>query len=280
LRFERDFLDGGIVRRIAEYLTQERFVALAIGLNSLVLFLDSFPAFNELSRGLCWRIDYACMMYFLLEIVIKLSLEGKKYWQNGWNRFDFSVVFLSLPSLAAPWTESRVFAAFLLLRIPRLLRFLRLFRFVPHGPKYWAGVKRSLRACAGIFTVLIVLQLVFALGGTMLFGAHDPQNFGDPGKSFYTMFKFFTVDGWADITDPLSARTDLPLIGFLVKAYFIAAVFIGGILGLSIANAIFVDAMTADNTAKVEKMVASLHDEVRQLKEEIRNIGTATNSEG
>lgn len=258
------------MRKIAHCLIQERIIVFMISINALALFLDSFPAIAEATQGLLWKIDYLCVIYFLLEITIKLTGEGRTFWDNGWNRFDFSVVALSLPSLAAPWTESHVFATFLLLRLPTLFRFLRLFRFVPQGPKYWAGVKRSLRACAGIFTVLIIVQLAFALGANILFGKHDPANFGDPGQSFYTMFKFLTVDGWSAIPDSLVQRADLPIMAFLVKAYFIAAVLIGGVLGLSISNAIFVDAMTADNTATVEHMVTALHEEVRQLKEEIQ----------
>lgn len=51
-------------------------------------------------------------------------------------------------------------------------------------------------------------------------------------------------------------------MAFLVKAYFVAAVFFGGVPGLSISNAIFVDAMTANNTAKVVPMVGALHEEI------------------
>jgi voltage-gated sodium channel len=261
---------GTPMRKFAELLTKESIVAFMIALNTLVLFLDSFPDIATATQGLLWKIDYLCVIYFLVEIALKIALERRAFWKSGWNKFGFWVVMLSLPSLAAPWTESHVFAAFLLLRIPRLFRFLRLFRFVPQGPKYWVGVKRSLRACTGIFTVLIILQLVFALGATIMFGKHDTENFGDPGQSFYTMFKFLTVDGWSTIPDNLVHKTDLPIMAFFVKAYFIAAVLIGGVLGLSIANAIFVDAMTADNTAKVENMVAALHEDIRQLKEEIR----------
>jgi voltage-gated sodium channel len=262
--------EGQVMRKFADCLIQESIVVFMISVNALALFLDAFPGIAEATQGLLWKIDYLCILYFLMEITIKIVREGRAFWHNGWNRFDFSVVFLSLPSLAAPWTESHVFAAFLLLRIPRLFRFLRLFRFVPQGPKYWVGVKRSLRACTGIFTVLIIVQLVFALGANILFGKHDPENFGDPGQAFYTMFKFFTIDGWSTIPDNLVKLSDLPFMAFFVKAYFIAAVFIGGVLGLSISNAIFVDAMTADNTAKVELMVGELSEEVRQLKEELR----------
>ena len=51
----------------------------------------------------------------------------------------------------------------------------------------------------------------------------------------------------------------------LLRFYFIIAVMIGGILGLSLANAIFVDEMTADNTYKVEGMVQDLQQKLGEL---------------
>ena len=47
------------------------------------------------------------------------------------------------------------------------------------------------------------------------------------------------------------------------------AVVIGGILGLSLANAVFVGEMMMDNTQLLEDKVDRLTDEVRALREEL-----------
>jgi hypothetical protein len=54
-----------------------------------------------------------------------------------------------------------------------------------------------------------------------------------------------------------------------VRLFFVAAVFIGGILGLSLANAVFVDEMMMDNTADLERKVEALTDEIRALRDEL-----------
>ena len=54
-----------------------------------------------------------------------------------------------------------------------------------------------------------------------------------------------------------------------VRVFFAAAVFIGGILGLSIANAVLVDEMIMDNTVELENRVEALTREVRALREEL-----------
>ena len=61
----------------------------------------------------------------------------------------------------------------------------------------------------------------------------------------------------------------------LVRGYFIISVLTGGILGLSLANAIFVDEMTVDNTLTVEKMVSDLHREMNRLHAAMRQEQTA-----
>lgn len=50
------------------------------------------------------------------------------------------------------------------------------------------------------------------------------------------------------------------------RGYFVVAVLIGGILGLSLANAVFVDEMTIDNTRTLEAQVAELTAELRALR--------------
>lgn len=48
----------------------------------------------------------------------------------------------------------------------------------------------------------------------------------------------------------------------LLRGYFIVSVMIGGILGVSLANAVFVDEMTVDNTYRLERMVSKMHQEM------------------
>jgi voltage-gated sodium channel len=50
----------------------------------------------------------------------------------------------------------------------------------------------------------------------------------------------------------------------------VAAVLIGGILGLSLANAVFVDEMMMDNTEILERKVDTLTEEVRRLREDLK----------
>jgi voltage-gated sodium channel len=221
--------------RLANFLISEPVVITLIFVNTMVLFLDEFPEIHQSTRGVLLWIDYGCVIYFLLEAFLKIRIFGfRRYWFSAWNRFDFTV---------------------------RLFRFFRVFRFIPNAGNIFAGLRRSLRASVGVFAGLFILNFALAMGATMLFGDTAPEHFGTPLKSSYSLFKVFTVEGWYDIPDDLAKGGFSDLMIGLIRVYFIVSVLVGGILGLSLANAVFVDEMTADNTVKVERMVAEMHKE-------------------
>jgi len=58
------------------------------------------------------------------------------------------------------------------------------------------------------------------------------------------------------------------MIGGLINLYFIVILLSGGIFGLSLINAIFVDAMVSDNNDVLEKKVDELTEKINQLLEQ------------
>ena len=88
-------------------LINEFLVVSLILLNSLVLFLDEFPDIHAGYHQVLYRIDMACIFYFMLEATIKIGQLGfKPYINNPWNKFDFLIVVASLPALAQLFMET------------------------------------------------------------------------------------------------------------------------------------------------------------------------------
>ena len=159
----------------------------------------------------------------------------------------------------------------MVLRIGRLFRFARLMRFIPDADRILTDIGRALRSSVCIFLSLIVLNLVLAMGATLLYG-HMPiaeEFFGDPFKSMYSLFKVFTIEGWYEIPDRLDRMGASSNFVLSIRLYFILAVTAGGLLGLSIANAVFVDAMVADNNDNLIQEVKKLQTEVHALRIEL-----------
>lgn len=261
--------------RLLNLFFRESIVLGVIVLNTTALVLDGFPAIHARFNEHLHMFDYACMVYYVLEVLVKVwGFSWVGYWRNNWNKFDFIIVLLGVPVLLDPFLALRFQGAevILLLRMGRFLRFFRMLRFIPNVTQIWQGVMRSLRASVGIFIVLFILNLILAMGANWLFRDLAPQHFGDPYVSFYSMFKVFTIEGWYDIPDELAEQgLDVGTL-FMVRCYFAFSVIIGGVLGLSLANAVFVDEMTVDNTDKVEHMVEELRSEISDYKNEILRL--------
>jgi len=207
-------------------------------------------------------------------MVLKISTFGRRiYWASGWNRFDFFVVVVSMPSLLDPVISMKAFSAVLVLRLARLTRFFKVLRVVPDAERIGVGIIRALKASVGILLALLILNLMLSMGATMLFGKIAPEYFGDPIISIYSLFKVFTVEGWYEIPDLIASRTHSSLMIFAIRAYFVTSVLIGGILGLSLANAIFVNEMIMDDTNRIENVLSEIKGEIEKLKNAIEDRG-------
>lgn len=262
---------------VIKLLIGESTVMLIIGLNAVVLFLYGFPAVQHSAAGkvLEW-LDYSFMVYFVFEALLKIRLLGVRgYFRGNWNRFDFFIVLAGIPLLLHPpfaVNASSAYTVAPLLRMGRLLRFVRVLRFVPNAAHIGQGIVRSLKASVGVFIVLFLLNLLLALGATMLFSDLEGAQpyFSDPLTSLYSLFKVFTVEGWYEIPDALVAGGAAPIWVGIVRFYFVLSVLVGGILGLSLANAVFVDEMTTDNNDELEQMVSELRAELRTMRAEVQ----------
>ena len=115
------------------------------------------------------------------------------------------------------------------------------------------AVKASLIVVIG----LIVLLLVFSIITTFLFGNIVPEYFGNPALSVYSIFRLFTIEGWYEMPEAIAVNSGTGMAVF-AKVYFSVLLFLGGIIGMSLVNSIFVDAMAADNNDEVLKKLEHL----------------------
>ena len=264
------------MRRFVERFISDRLVMAVIVLNATALVLHEMAARSAPSRTLWFWVDYVCVVYFLVEAALKIRLDGwPRYWANNWNKFDFSVVIISLPALLGPFLDVSEFAFVLILRLGRLFRLFRVLRFIPDLDHLVLGIKRALRASVGVFLALLLINLILAVMATVLFRDLDPKHFGNPVVAGYSIFQVFTVEGWNEIANGLEEReevenpADARLLVTGTRIFFVVAVLVGGILGLSLANAVFVDQMMMDNTETLEAKVDALSEEIKRLRNDL-----------
>jgi Ion transport protein. len=255
---------------------------LAIVINAFIIFLLYFPEIREASYTAYKTLDFLDHFYvllFALEAFFKIRHYGiKQYFSDGWNLFDFLIVLVSLPGLIHYCGFSDVIdtSIFQLLRLFRLARLIRFLKFIPNVKMIVEGLKRAIRASVFVLVVLLFLNFLFALFACHFYGTLVPDYFGNPMISSYYIFQMFTVEGWNEIpiiiaTAAEKANPDGAMFTVIgARVFFIFVVLTGGIFGMSLANAIFVDEMTMDNNQKLEKKIDKMQKQLEELKEMLR----------
>lgn len=265
---------------LSDFLINEKVILTVIIMNALVIFLMAFPSLEE--HPSLFNLDNVFVLYFLIEALIKIRKLGfKEYWSFNWNKFDFLIVICTLPLLLArfiPIADSvHIITLFRLFRLMRLIRF---FQFVPNLQHILVGLARAFRASVFVFVMLIFMNFVFSVLTTYLFRNSLPQYFGDPIISGFTIFQMFTLEGWNEIPQAISQNTNFSSFQItLAKFYFAMVVLLGGVFGMSIANAIFVDEMTMDNNVDLEEKIDTLQNQINRLEGLLITMNTDSNKE-
>ena len=239
----------------------EQLVMVIILINSLVIFFDASGVHSQLLI----YADILCSIFFIFEMALKMYTDGiLGYWRSGWNRFDGTLVILSIPSLLVGIIPITDISFLLIFRMLRAFRFFRLIHFFPGAAQIGRSFKKALQESLSLFVGYLIVILILALLSTSLFGQIAPQYFGTPMDSIYSTFRLCTIEGWYDIPDTVAQAYGSWGI-FAVRLYFIFILVLGGIIGLSLINSVFVDAMASDNNDEVLNRIDNLEGKIDKL---------------
>lgn len=251
---------------VKRFFTNDSIMLVLVLINTGIIFVSGFLS-NQ--GGTLLIIDSLFTLLFLFEAVVKIHVQGfSKYWSDGWNRFDFIIVLLALPAcvnifgLDFPGTS-----VLLSLRTMRAFKSFRLLKFIPNIENLIKGIKLAFKASFIVAIGLIVLLLVFSIITTFLFGDVVPEYFGNPALSVYSIFRLFTIEGWYEMPEAIAANSGTAMAVF-AKIYFSVLLFLGGILGMSLVNSIFVDAMAEDNNDEVLDKLSQLERKLDKMQKE------------
>lgn len=242
---------------------------LAIILNAVIIFLLYFPAYRN--DPLLEGIDQLFILFFVIEALVKLIvLKPSGYFGQSWNRFDFAIIVLSIPSVLVNFIPVPDTSLLIILRLFRLVRLIRFIRFIPNMGQVMAGLGRALKASVFVLAAVFFLNFLLAIFTCHFFAGVAPEYFGDPLISAYSIFQLFTLEGWNEIPAAIVDDVDNRVLVWVTRFYFGLVVLIGGIFGMSLANAVFVDEMTIDNNQELERKIDHLHEQITDLKQLIR----------
>jgi len=255
---------------IRKIFLNEHIILCVILLNAAIIFAQE-SGVNSLALSIA---DLVCTLVFIIEMVVKHIEYGVRgYWRDGWNRLDGVLVLLSLPSVVAFFVPAGMIGNLSVLLVLRMLRVLRFFRIIHVFPNFSTIAKnfgKAMRDSYGVFAGFIVLILIVALVSCALFRDSAPEYFATPIDSIYAIFRICTGEGWNEIPDTIAEDSSIVTARW-VRLYFSILLVLCSIIGLSLVNSIFVDAMVSDNNDDLEKQVKELNDKIDQLLAQQKN---------
>jgi voltage-gated sodium channel len=249
-----------------------RLIYTLIILNVVVIYLHSFEFFQAYYFQFD-LIDVVFTLFFCIEIAVKIVTSNgkskfKSYMQSPWNRIDFFSVILAIPSIGVLFiSDLEIFAGFAALRSLRIFKLLRVIEYIPEGKRISKQLFKALKSISFIIFAFFIYTTIVSLISLTLFKHVAPLYFQNAFESFFTIFKVFSGEGFSGIIDVIEKNESVLFTSFS-KFYFVAIVFSGSILGISLINSIFMDQMN-QASKKSEKLETA---QLNELKKELEDI--------
>jgi voltage-gated sodium channel len=238
---------------------------------SIIIFYASVLGFETLDTvaqplgDFLHILDYIVTVYFVIELIIKMTAEDKflNFFKSGWNIFDFVIVMITLMPL-----ENSSFAA-----IARLLRVFRVLRLFTARPELKSIIDMLIRAIPSIVDIVILLFIIFyiyAIMGSFIF-ADMPSGLWDNFLiAMLTLFRVFTFEDWTDVmyeTMEVYPWSWVYFVSFIIIAAFVffnlfVAVIIGEMQKMQ-------DKQMQDEIHEDSRKIDMLLEEVRDLRKMI-----------
>jgi len=179
-------------KKIANSKFFYRFIICSILASCLMVGWDSWDGLKE-SNLFIIAIDMILIFSFVFEVLVKIGAAGRnprRYFEDSWNVFDFSVTIICVISL---------FPAFVAFRMLRVLRIFRLFSSIPKLQLWVGALLRSLPTIAYVFLLLIIIFFTYGAMGVYFFADNDPFHFGTLPNALLSLFRVITLEDWTDI---------------------------------------------------------------------------------
>jgi len=221
------------------------FNGVLIGLETSHEITQAYGRWLELGNDLILGI-------FVIEAALKITAVApnfRRYFGDGWNLFDFSVIVLSL----LPATGQFALVA----RLIRVLRVLRLVSAMPQLRLIVATLVRSIPSMGHVLMLLGIVFYIYAITGFHLFHNYDAEHWGTLGAALLTLFQIVTLEGWVDVMEQALESRPWSWV------YFVSFVLIGTFVVLNLFIAVVVNNLEASKAAELEALARPVtHDEV------------------
>ena len=207
------------LQRLVNHPWFQHTITIVIIVNALVIGLDTSPTLTAQYGTIFVWLNQLFLLIFVVEAALKIAAvypNFGRYFGDGWNLFDFSIVVISLLPAAGQLAT--------LARLARLLRVLRLVSSLPELRLIVATLIRSIPSMGHVLLLLSIIFYVYGVAGYHLFHEVDPTHWRNLGISLLSLFRIVTLVDWTDIMYAAMVGYDwawIYFVSFVVMGTFV-----------------------------------------------------------
>ncbi len=229
---------------------------------AIILGFKTSESIEYTLAGWWYYLDLAVTLYFLFELMIKISVDKWEFFKSGWNVFDFVIVVATL----IPIDESDF------VMVARLLRLFRVLRLFQSRPELKTIIDMLIGAIPSIIDIVILMFIIFyvyGIIGSFLF--HDlPSGLWDNLLvSMLTLFRILTFEDWTDV------MYEAMEVNPYYWIYFVTFIVITAFVFFNLFVAVIIDEMEKikdQKTDSVASMVKEEEEKLERLEKEIQEL--------
>jgi voltage-gated sodium channel len=232
---EMQFLARSVQPRCSRMAASRAFQLTIFGVilaNAVVLGLGTYDSIDAEWGGTLLLLNGIFLGVFVVEILIRIVAYGRHpqdYFREGWNVFDFVVIF----AVFIPGVRENV----LLLRLVRLLRIVRIISIFPDLRVLVSGMGRALRPIGAMAALTVLFLFFYGMVGVQLFGGELPERWANVGTAMLTLFTVLTLEGWNEVLFDAQEVTRFAWV------FFISFVLVASFLVINVLIAIIINAV-------------------------------------
>ncbi|CAK1547322.1 unnamed protein product [Leptosia nina] len=251
------------IKAIVNHKYFQQGILLAILINTLSMGIE----YHNQPEELTVIVEISNVVFsavFAVEMILKIISEGPfKYISNGFNVFDGIIVILSAFELAQSMGHEHDLAGssgLSVLRTFRLLRILKLVRFMPNLRRQLFVMLRTMDNVAVFFSLLVLFIFIFSILGMNIFGCKfckkdedgdldcDRKNFDTLLWAFVTVFQVLTQEDWNVVLFNGMEKTS-----HWAALYFVALMTFGNYVLFNLLVAILVEGFSSERNERRER---------------------------
>ena len=239
----------------------EAFVVSVILISALSIGFRTFDMEMQVYLVYLNYLDYFITLFFLVEILIRIIAERNilRFFKQGWNVFDFSVVVISL----IPIDNSETV---LLARLIRIFRLMRLISFIPQFRILIEALIQSNPRVGYVLLFMFVIFYIYAAIGSLLFSEIDPLRWGNIALAMLTLFQTATLEGWPDL---LYAAFEVYPWSWL---FFVSFIIINSFIFMNMIIGVIIDVISRSNDDEAPeniKLLEEINSKLDQLNKKL-----------